>query len=60
MREYWIVDSEKKVFVTYYLEQPDIPVIHHFGDIVKSGIYNDLVIDTSRLKDIQYRKTVQP
>ena len=60
VREYWIVDSEKKVIVTYYLEQPDIPVIHHFGDIVKPGIYNDLTIDTSRLEDIQYRKTAKP
>lgn len=60
VREYWIVDSEKKVIVTYYLEQPDIPVIHHFGDIVKSSIYNDLAIDTSRLEDIQYRKPAKP
>lgn len=59
VREYWIVDSEKKVIVTYYLEQPDIPVIHHFGDIVKPGIYNDLAIDTSQLEDIQYRKTAK-
>ena len=60
VREYWIVDSEKKVIVTYYLEQPDIPVIHHFGDIVKPSIYNDLAIDTSRLEDIQYRKPAKP
>lgn len=59
VREYWIVDSEKKVIVSYYLEQPDIPAIHHFGDIVKPGIYNDLAIDTSRLEDIQYRKTAK-
>lgn len=60
VREYWIVDSEKKVIVTYYLEQPDIPVIHHFGDIVMPSIYNDLAIDTSQLEDIQYRKTAKP
>lgn len=60
VREYWIVDSEKKVIVTYDLEQPDIPVIHHFGDIVKPGIYNDLAIDTSQLEDIQYRKPEKP
>ncbi len=56
VREYWIVDSEKKVIVVYYLERPDIPVIHHFGDIVKSGIYHDLMIDSSRLEKIQYRR----
>jgi len=56
VREYWIVDSEKKVIVTYYLEQPDVPVIYPFGDIVKSSIYNDLMIDTTQLEKIQYRK----
>lgn len=56
VREYWIVDSEKKVIVAYYLEQPDIPVIHHFGDIVKPGIYQDLMIDSSQLERIQYRR----
>ena len=60
VREYWVVDSEKKVIVKYYLEQPDIPVIHHFGDIVKSDIYNDLAIDTSKLENIQYRKAAKP
>lgn len=59
VREYWVVDPEKKVIVSYYLEQPDIPIIHHFGDIVKPGIYNDLAIDTSRLEDIQYSKTAK-
>lgn len=56
VREYWVVDPEKRVIVTYYLDQPDIPVIHHFGDIIKPYIYNDLAIDTSQLEDIQYRK----
>ena len=60
VREYWIVDSEKKMIVKYYLEQPDIPIIHHFGDVVKPGIYNDLAIDTSKLENIQYRKTAKP
>lgn len=56
VREYWIVDSEKKVIVAYYLEHPDIPVIHHFGDIVKPGIYQDLMIDSSQLERIQYKR----
>jgi len=56
VREYWIVDAEKKVIVVYYLEHPDIPVIHHFGDIVKSGIYDDLMIDSSQLDHIQYKR----
>lgn len=56
VREYWIVDSEKKLIVTYCLEHPDIPAIYHFGDIVKSDIYPDLIIDSSQLNHFQYKK----
>ncbi len=58
VREYWIVDSEKKLIVAYHLEHPDVPVIYHFGDIVKSDIYPDLIIDSSLLNHIQYKKAV--
>lgn len=54
VREYWIADPEKKTIVAYYLEHPDVPVIYHFGDIVKSGIYEGLEIDSSPLIDIRY------
>jgi len=56
VREYWIVDPEKKVITVFDLEEPDVPVIHPFGDIVKSCIYRDLLIDSSQLDDIRYRK----
>lgn len=55
VREYWIVDPEKKLIVTFCLEHPDVPAIYHFGDIVKSDIYPDLLIDSSRLDRIQYK-----
>lgn len=56
VREYWIVDPEKKLIVAYCLEHPDVPAIYHFGDIIKSDIFPDLVIDSSRLDHIQYKK----
>lgn len=57
VREYWIVDSEKKLIVTYCLEHPDVPAIYHFGDIIKSDIHPDLIIDSSPLNLIQYKKS---
>lgn len=59
VREYWIVDPEKKLIVTYCLEHPDVPAIYRFGDIIKSDIYPDLVIDSSLLDRIQYRKAAE-
>ena len=56
VREYWIVDSEKKLIVAYCLDHPDVPAIYHFGDIIKSDIYPDLIIDSSLLDHIQYKK----
>ena len=56
VREYWIVDPEKKLIVVYCLEHPDVPGIYHFGDIIKSDIYPDLIIDSSQLDHIQYQK----
>lgn len=56
VREYWIIDPEKKLIVTYCLEQPDVPSIYRFGDIVKSDIYPDLIIDSSHLNQIKFKK----
>ncbi len=54
VREYWIVDPEKKVIAAYYLEQPDIPVIYRFGDMVRPGIFEDLIIDSSQLNEVSH------
>lgn len=56
VREYWIVDSEKKLIIAYCLERPDVPAIYHFGDIVKSDIYPDLIIDSSQLNQFQFKR----
>lgn len=56
VREYWIIDPEKTLIVTYCLEHPDVPSIYRFGDIVKSVIYPDLIIDSSHLNQIKFKK----
>jgi len=57
VREYWVVDPEKKIIVTYYPEQADAPVIHAFGDVIKPDIFEDLTIDSGELSDFLYEKT---
>ena len=52
VREYWIADPEKQVIVVYHPGQPDIPAVYRFGDLIKTDIYEDLVIDTVPLGEI--------
>ena len=54
VREYWIVDSKKQVIVVYHLEKSEVPVVYHFGDVIKVGIYPDLEIDSAPLAEIKY------
>ena len=54
VREYWIVDSEKKSIVVYCMGHPDMPAIYHFGDSIKSEIYEDFIIDSAPLGEIHY------
>lgn len=54
VREYWLVDSLKKTIVVYNLEQEEMPAVHPFGDLVKSGIYEDFAIDFSKMTDYDY------
>ena len=46
VREYWIVDPEKKRIMVYDFEH-DAVVEYTFSDKVKAGIYEDLEIDFS-------------
>ncbi len=48
VREYWIVDSAKKVIEIHNFEQ-DFVKEYTFDDIVPAGIYNDLAIDMKQL-----------
>lgn len=48
VREYWIVDSEKKRITVYNFEKDTIEE-YSFSDKVKAGIYEDLEIDFSEI-----------
>lgn len=50
VREYWVVDPVKETVVTYDLEHEEAPVMYHFTDSVKAGIFEELVVDFSELK----------
>jgi len=47
VREYWVIDPEKKAVVVYDLEKSKPPVVYHFEDKVPVGIFEDVVIDFS-------------
>ena len=46
VREYWIVDPDRKRITVYDFESEDIRD-YGFSDTVKAGIYDDLYIDFS-------------
>ena len=48
VREYWIVDPEKNRIMVYSFESQDTAE-YTFSETVKSGIYDDLVIDFSSI-----------
>lgn len=54
VREYWIVDPEKKVVIVHELEKSEIPAVYRFTDAVKAGIFEDIVIDFSQMEDYDY------
>lgn len=49
VREYWIVDLMQKRILVYLFELDAVVNIFTFNDTVKSGIYEDLLIDFSSL-----------
>jgi len=54
VKEYWTVDPDRSVIVCFFLEDPDVPAVYHFGDIVRSGLYEDFMIDSTPLKAFRY------
>lgn len=48
VREYWIVDPEKKRIMVYNFEQDTVGE-HSFSDRIRAGIYEDLEIDFSEI-----------
>ncbi|MBD5491064.1 MAG: Uma2 family endonuclease [Lachnospiraceae bacterium] len=51
VREYWIVDPDKETVTVYEVERWDAPVRHSFLEQIKVGIYEDLYIDFSMIKE---------
>jgi len=50
VREYWLVDPEKKRILVYPLEQEDLPVIYGFQDRVPVGIFGgELAVNFPRI-----------
>ncbi len=48
VREYWIVDPEKRRILVYHFESEDFSE-YTFSDSVKVGIFDDLTIDFSSI-----------
>jgi len=48
VREYWIVDPEKNQILAWNFEEDDVSS-YSFADIIKAGIYEDLLIDFSQI-----------
>lgn len=49
VREYWIVDPEKKRVTVYYYEEDAAPVLYPFDIPITSGIYPELTITIADL-----------
>lgn len=49
VREYWIVDPEKKRTTLYRYEEDAAPTIIPFDDDIQAGIYQTLSINISKL-----------
>ena len=52
VREYWIVDPERKTITVNYFEDNIVSVQHPFDSIIKVNIYEDLFINFSEISDI--------
>lgn len=51
VREYWIVDPEKKSIIVYDFQSEDIKD-YTFSDSIKAGIYDDLYVNFSIIADL--------
>ena len=50
VREYWMIDPERKRVVVYFFERDDIPVIYGIADQIPVGIFDgELVIDFTEM-----------
>ena len=49
VREYWIVDPQRKIVTVNYFEGDNVAVQYSFNSVVKVNIYEDLYIDFSEI-----------
>lgn len=49
VREYWIVNPQRKTITVNYFEEADLDQHYSFSDIIKVHIYDDLYIDFSEI-----------
>ncbi|MCM1553770.1 MAG: Uma2 family endonuclease, partial [Butyrivibrio sp.] len=49
VKEYWIIDPQKKAVLVYNLEQGWTPTTYSFEDCVPSAIVKELTIDFAKL-----------
>lgn len=52
VREYWIVDSRRKIVTVNYFEGDMLNVQYSFDSVIKVNIYDDLYIDFSEIMNI--------
>lgn len=49
VREYWIVDAEKKAVLVYRAGHWNEPAQHSFSERIKAGIFEDLYLELSQM-----------
>ena len=52
VREYWIVDSKRKIITVNFFENNIVSVQYPFDSIIKVNIYDDLFIDFSEISEV--------
>lgn len=52
VREYWIVDPQRKSVTVNYFEKDILDVPYTFNSVIKANIYEDLYIDFSEIADL--------
>lgn len=50
VREYWIVDPERKIVIVYNFEHMTPAALYRLPDKIKVGIYDSLVIDLNSIR----------
>ncbi len=52
VREYWLVDPDKKKILVYLLEEDELPTIYGFRDLVPVGIFGgEFCVDFAQIDD---------